>query len=355
MSYGKRKPNPNVQFLACPFQLYPTKPQHPSLWQNSGCKLVVSNYFFDLFQDLYENYGESPPSYKWCCEHLTHVLKTDPDYEWLNQADSTSLQQAIKDLLNAYSRFFKGESDHPKRKKFHRSRRSFRCMMRNELDCNKSRIKIGKHGWFKVKGSWQDLTDNDKIKNITVKVDAGKWFCVVLVERLKVVPTHTFQYEIGGADRNIADPVVTAYLDAKGKFKQLKNNGKEVAAKLKKLEKRRKHLQNQLARKKKGSKNRAKAKAKVAKAYYKERMVRKEFTEQLTCILANLFRIFVVEDLKLSNMTRSAKGTVEAPGTNVAAKSGLNRELLRMGLGYLVTRLEQKLLARGGKHGVNQD
>jgi putative transposase len=47
--------------------------------------------------------------------------------------------------------------------------------------------------------------------------------------------------------------------------------------------------------------------------------------------------VLVVEDLKLKNMTRSAKGTVEKPGTNVAAKSGLNRSLAEAAPGKLAT------------------
>ena len=49
-----------------------------------------------------------------------------------------------------------------------------------------------------------------------------------------------------------------------------------------------------------------------------------------------------VEDLKIKNMTRSAKGTRCDPGRNVRQKAGLNREILRAGWGLLVRRLEEK-------------
>ena len=48
----------------------------------------------------------------------------------------------------------------------------------------------------------------------------------------------------------------------------------------------------------------------------------------------------------MRNMTRSAKGTVDAPGTNVRQKAGLNRAILAKGWGVLVTRLEQKAPGR---------
>ena len=53
-----------------------------------------------------------------------------------------------------------------------------------------------------------------------------------------------------------------------------------------------------------------------------------------------------IEDLKISNMTRSARGTAADPGRNVRAKAGLNREILRSGWGLLVRRLEDKAPGR---------
>ena len=57
--------------------------------------------------------------------------------------------------------------------------------------------------------------------------------------------------------------------------------------------------------------------------------------------LARRFALIRVEDLRVRTMTRSAKGTVDAPGPNVRPKAGLNRAILDQGWGVLVTRLEQ--------------
>ena len=54
-----------------------------------------------------------------------------------------------------------------------------------------------------------------------------------------------------------------------------------------------------------------------------------------------------MEDLKLTNMTRSARGTVEEPGSNVAAKQGLNRELQDAALGKLAIRICVKAESAG--------
>jgi putative transposase len=62
--------------------------------------------------------------------------------------------------------------------------------------------------------------------------------------------------------------------------------------------------------------------------------------------IARRFDVIRVEDLKIANMTRSAKGTAEQPGRNVRAKAGLNREISRSGWGPLVRRLEDKAPGR---------
>ena len=59
------------------------------------------------------------------------------------------------------------------------------------------------------------------------------------------------------------------------------------------------------------------------------------------------FGVLAVEDLELRNMTRSARGTVEEPGSNVAAKQGLNRELQDAALGKLTVRICVKAESAG--------
>ena len=49
-----------------------------------------------------------------------------------------------------------------------------------------------------------------------------------------------------------------------------------------------------------------------------------------------------MEDLKLCNMTGSARGTVEEPGSNVKQKAGLNRSILEQSLGLITTKLRYK-------------
>ena len=76
--------------------------------------------------------------------------------------------------------------------------------------------------------------------------------------------------------------------------------------------------------------------------------VLQNFNHKTSTWIAKNHGIVVVEDLKIKNMSKSAKGTQENPGINVAAKSGLNRSILRQGWGQLGAFLQYKTVWNGG-------
>ena len=95
-----------------------------------------------------------------------------------------------------------------------------------------------------------------------------------------------------------------------------------------------------------GSNRRAGVKLIVARLRAREADARKDWAEKASTDIARRFDMIRVEDLRIRNMTRSAKGTVRAPGQNVRQKAGLNREILRSGWGLLARRLEDKAPGR---------
>lgn len=74
-----------------------------------------------------------------------------------------------------------------------------------------------------------------------------------------------------------------------------------------------------------------------------------DWQHRITTHLADTFGMIAVEDLKITNMLASAKGTIEAPGKNVAQKAGLNRAIAGQAWGRTVTLLEYKTRDRGGQ------
>jgi putative transposase len=105
-------------------------------------------------------------------------------------------------------------------------------------------------------------------------------------------------------------------------------------------------LQRTLARARPGSNRRARAKRAIARLKAREGDTRKDWAEKASTDLARRFDLIRVEDLRIGSMTRSARGTIAEPGRNVAAKAGLNREIMRSGWGLLVRRLEDKAPGR---------
>jgi transposase len=105
-------------------------------------------------------------------------------------------------------------------------------------------------------------------------------------------------------------------------------------------------LQRKLARAQRGSRRRALVKAAIARLRARDVDARKDWVEKTSTSLARRFDLIRIEDLRIAAMTRSAKGTVAEPGSNVRQKAGLNREILASGWGLLVRRLEQKAPCR---------
>lgn len=106
--------------------------------------------------------------------------------------------------------------------------------------------------------------------------------------------------------------------------------------------------QRKLSRKERGSANWKKQKLKVAKLHRRIADIRRDYQQKSTTEISKNHAMVVVEDLKVSNMSASAKGTVEQPGSKVRQKAGLNRSILDQGWYEIHRQLEYKMLWNGG-------
>jgi putative transposase len=80
----------------------------------------------------------------------------------------------------------------------------------------------------------------------------------------------------------------------------------------------------------------------LARAKEREANARRDWLHKKSREIVDAYDTIALEDLRLRNMTRSAKGTAEEPGRNVKAKAGLNRALLDAGFGMLATLIGEK-------------
>ncbi len=102
-----------------------------------------------------------------------------------------------------------------------------------------------------------------------------------------------------------------------------------------------------LSRKQKGSRRHGKAKRRVGRLAARTAASREGYLHQATAWLTRSFEAIAIEDLKVANMSASAKGTEEAPGRNVRAKAGLDREILDVGFGEFRRQLTYKAVRSG--------
>ena len=133
----------------------------------------------------------------------------------------------------------------------------------------------------------------------------------------------------------------------RGVKKALADSNGETVAPFKRDWKKRKRLQRKMSRRKpqpgvRGSGRYRKASVAHARLLEKESGQQKQRLHRVTSRIVRESDIIVVEDLKIRNMTRTAKGTTEAPGKRVAAKSGLNRSILEQGWGEILRQLTYK-------------
>ena len=104
--------------------------------------------------------------------------------------------------------------------------------------------------------------------------------------------------------------------------------GEELKDRIQPLTERIKLLQKRFKHRTKGSRSWRALRKRISKLHLKIRNIRRDILHKATTEIAKSHSCIAVEDLNLKNMTASARGTVETPGVNVRAKSGLNRELL---------------------------
>jgi putative transposase len=118
---------------------------------------------------------------------------------------------------------------------------------------------------------------------------------------------------------------------------------------LKQQERRLRHYQRALARKVKGSCNSKKARAKLSRLHQHVAQQRNDWMHKLSSNLASEHPIIAIEDLRVKNMSASARGDAAAPGRNVRAKAGLNKSILDQSWAEFRRQLQYKLAANGGQ------
>ena len=291
-------------------------------------------------------------TYNACSKALTQ-LKREAQTQWLKQPIAQALQQTLRDQDRAIRESFKNGKGFPRFKSRDHGD-SFRLPQpkREDIDEANARVFVPKLGFVRYRKSRD--TAEGLVRQVTIKRDGTKWF-VVITKLINYTPMQTLAGECG-IDLGIAQTVTTS----DGKVYQIDTDRikaieKQIAQKQRALshnyEARRQLAKCGLALafdKTKPSRKRRRLKAQIQKLYQKLRNIRKDFCQQTANAIARTVGMVYVEDLKIRNMTASAKGTIEEPGRRVKQKSGLNKAMLRFSPHQWVSSLEWALLKHGG-------
>ena len=281
------------------FRIYPNKEQEILIAKTIGCSRFVFNHFLGMWNDTYKETGKGL-TYNACSAQLPQ-LKIE--LEWLKEVDSTAIQSALKNLADAYKRFFKKQNDKPRFKSKKNNVQSYTTKHTNgNIAIVDNKIKLPKLGFVKFAKSREI---DGRIMNATVRRNSsGKYFVSILTE-VEIQPLEKADSAIG-IDLGITDFAIlsdghkidnnkfTSKMEKKLKREQRKLSKRALIAKNKGI-----HLLD--------AKNYQKQKRKVARLHERVINQRDDFLNKLSTEIIKNHDIIYIEDLNTKGMLRNHK------------------------------------------------
>jgi putative transposase len=258
--------------------------------------------------------GRKAPSMAELSRLLITQAKRTPERAWLGEVSSVVLQQSLRDLGAAYSAFFaslKGERKGSKiRPPVFKSRKDHRQSVRFTRNAHfkitgQGRLSLPSVGEVLVR--WSRTLPSEPSSVTVVRDAAGRYFASFVIETDP-------DTDLAGAPD--ADGLPAVGIDLGLKHFAVLSDGTKISSPrfLRRAEKKLKKAQRELSRKPKGSKNRAKARLKVARAHAQVTDARREFHHQLSTRIVREHQAVAVEDLAVNGMAcgRLAKSVHDA-------------------------------------------
>lgn len=255
---------------------------------------------------------------------LTQLKK---EFEFMYEVPSGTLTNILKNVDKSMKLFFSNLKKNPQlagKPRFKRKQDSVGLLFKGgdvsggmkiiRLDgMNYATIKLPKFGPIRFR---YHKEFNGEIKNAMVKLETDGWYIIITADTQTSNVVNKVESAIG-IDVGIKHTLSLS----DGSFIDIPDYIKDMSQRVKVLQKR-------MRNKKRGSSNSRKAYNKIAKVHQKIARAKDYFLKLTASELTKKHTIIAIEKLNIRNMTKSAKGTKENPGTNVKVKSGLNREIL---------------------------
>jgi putative transposase len=312
------------------FRLLPTPEQEESLLAH--CR--DARYLWNLAVEQQKHWqpGRKAPGYG---EQAAQLTEARAEYAWLRVGSQTVQQQALRDFAQAMRNFFAGTHRRPTWRKagVHEGFRQVGVKPRHVERLNRrfGRVWVPKVGWMRFRLS-RPVPAGVKSYRVT-RDRAGRWH--VAFAHIPAPISGPGNASVVGIDRGVAVPAALSTGELLYAPGLSRGEAKRLTV-----------LQQRLARAKRGSNRREKAKRAIAKLKAREVDRRKDWVEKVTTDVARRFDTIRIEALDVRAMTRSARGSAEQPGVGVAQKRELNRAISRSGWGLLAARLQHKAFGR---------
>lgn len=274
------------------YRLKPTKAQIEYFEKSFGCARYIYNWALAIRVEAYQKDG-TRLSYPDLCKMLTS-LKKDEDKRWLAEVGNDSLQQAIRCVDGAFTRFFREKQSFPQFKTKKKSRKSFQCVNNIIIDQDAHKIRIPKVGWVKY---FKDRTFSGRVGTVTItKSPSGKYYVSINVDNGLTYPEkpHISAETAVGIDVGIKDFAVLSDGKVYPKNDYFKDD-----------EKRLKVLKRRLSKKVKGSNRYESQRLAIAKQYEKIKNKRENYLHQVSARIVSENQTIIVEDLSVKNMMKN--------------------------------------------------
>jgi len=271
------------------FRFYPTPEQEDILARTFGCTRFVYNHMLRMRTDAWYERGESI-GYHETSAALT-LLKKQPEYAWLNEVSSVPIQQALRHLQQAFNNFFAKRAHYPSLRSKHGRQAATYAASAFKWDGRALTLAKMKQP-LKIRFS-RTIPKAAKVTTVTVSRDpAGRYFVSMLCD--DAVAALPKAGAAVGLDLGLSHFAVFSTGEKVAAPNVFRRNEKKLAK-----------LQRRLAKKKKGSHNRIKAKAKIARVHAKIADTRRDFLHKLSTKTIRENQTIVVETLAVKNMLRN--------------------------------------------------
>ena len=269
------------------FRFYPTDEQAHLFAHTFGCVRFVYNWGLQTRSTLYKERGE-----KLSYHNLSALLPALKEaFPWLKDVSSVPVQQSLRNLEKAFKNFFEGRAKYPTfKKKQHAQSATYAS---NAFTWDGTALTLAKMDAPLAIHLHQALPKNVKPSSVTVSKDgANRYFVSFLVEEdthpLPVVNT------IVGLDLGLTSMVILSTGEAVGNPRFFRKDEKKLAK-----------AQRRHAKKKKGSKNRNKARLKVARVHARIKDCRRDYQHKLSTRIVRENQVICLESLAVKNMVKN--------------------------------------------------